>query len=146
MSMSYWIISGIGLKSESIVPFISTEKIVRLFCEQLPDDPDLADMVSSGDYSSFDVEDYLYGGGFENLSDVLCHCDDTDTITFGDDGDGGDYFYYPPSMPWHHVENEPQSEEEVVSRIVNAVQRITDMTEEEIKNIVDTELYVVGFG
>lgn len=146
MSMNYWMIEGIGLCTRDIKERIDTEKVVRFFVQQFPDDDDLLDMIAANNYSSFDMNDYLYGNGFENLADVLCHCDDTDSITFMDDGDGNCYFYYPPSMPWHHTSNEPQSEQEVIERIVRAVQKITDMTEEEIKKVIDNDLYVVGMG
>lgn len=146
MSMSYWMIEGVGLNADDVAPHINKEKAVRFFLEQLPEESDLADMIAANDYSSFDIEEYYYGNGFENLADVLCHCDETDSLTFGDDGDGGAYFYYPPSMPWHHTINEPQSEQEVIDRIIKAVQKITDMTEEEIKKIINNDLYVVGCG
>ena len=133
MSVSYWMIEGIGINANDVAPHINKEKAVRFFLKQLPEESDLADMIAANNYSSFDIEEYYYGNGFENLADVLCHCDDTDSLTFGDDGDGGAYFYYPPSMPWHHTSNEPQTEQEVIDRIIKAVQKITDMTEEEIK-------------
>lgn len=146
MSMSYWMIEGVGLNVRDVEPHINTERMVKFFYEQLPDDEDLEDMIASGDYSSFDMDEYFYGNAFENLADVLCHCDDTDSITFGDDGDGGVYFYYPPSMHWYHTATEPQSEQEVIDRIVNAVQKIADMTKEEISKIIDNDLYVMGCG
>lgn len=146
MSMSYWIIEGIGLNVADIEPHINKEKTVRFFSEQLPDEMDLKNIATTGDHTSFDMEEYYCGRGFENLADVLCHCDDTDSLTFGNDGEDGVYFYYPPSMPWHHTPNEPQTEQEVVDRIIKAVQKITDMTKEEVEKVIDKELYVVGAG
>lgn len=146
MSVSYWMIEGVGLNAADIESHINKEKAARFFSEQFPEEADLKDMVLTGDFSSFDMEEYYYGNGFENLADVLCHCDDTDSLTFGDDGEGTAYFYYPPSMPWHHTPDEPQTEQEVIDRIIKAVQKITDMTEEEIKKIIDNNLYVVGIG
>ena len=84
----------------------------------------------------FDADAICDYGGFDNFADVLCHCDETDTLTYGDDGEGVCYFYYPPSMPWHRVANEPDSEEEVVERIIRAVQKITDMSRSEIREPV----------
>lgn len=146
MSMSYWIIEGIGLNAQDIKPYINTEKAVRFFYEQFPDDPTLAGMIAANDYSTFDVESFYYGNGFENLADVLCHCDDTGSTIFGDDGDGNVYFYYPPSMPWCRSDTDPRSEQEVIGRMISAVQKITDMSEEKIKEVIDTDLYVVGMG
>lgn len=146
MSMSYWVIEGVGLNPHDIEPHINKEKVARFFYKQFPDDEELRGMIAANDYSSFDMEEYCYGNGFDNLADVLCHCDDTDSLTFCDDGEGTAYFYYPPSMPWHHTANEPQTEQEVIDRIVKAVQKITDMTEVEIKQVINNNLYVVGMG
>ncbi len=146
MSMSYWMIEGVGLNVDDIEPHINKEKAARFFYEQFPDDAELKDMIAANNYSSFDMEEYYDGNGFENLAEVLCFCDDTDSITFGDDGEGNAYFYYPPSMPWHHTATEPQTEQEVINRIIKAVQKITDMTEEEIKKVINNDLYVVGMG
>lgn len=146
MSVSHWLIEGIGIDANDIVPYIKTRKILQVFRDQFPEEAHLNRMLMTGNYSSFDMEEYLYGNGFENIADILCHCDDTDTLTFCDDGEGNSYFYYPPSMPWHHTKNEPQSEQEVIDRIVRAVQKIADMTRDQIEKIIDTDLYVVGFG
>ncbi len=79
--MEYWLIEGVGLNANDIEARIDREKAVRFFYEQLPEDSFLADMIAAGDYSPFDMEDYFWGNGFENLADVLCHCDDTDSLT-----------------------------------------------------------------
>ena len=60
--------------------------------------------------------------------------------------DGGAYFYYPPSMPWHRTDSEPDTLDEVHKRIIKAVQVITDLTDEEIEQMIDDDLYVVGIG
>ena len=49
-------------------------------------------------------------------------------------------------MPWHQTDTEPQSLEEVHKRIINAVQKITSLSNEDIAKMIDDELYVVGFG
>lgn len=146
MSVSYWVIRGIGLNTADIEPYINKKKMVHFLLDQFQNDMDLENIITTGDYTSFDIEEYCYEMGFDGLADILCYCDDTSTITCSNDGDGGAYFYYPPSMPWDHVPNEPQTEKEVIRRIIKAVQKITDMTKEEIKNVIDNDLYVVGFG
>ena len=119
MSTSYWMIEGIGLRALDVKPYINIEKAARFFHAQYPDDSDLAAMIAANDYSSFDLESFY-------RSNV--------------------YFYYPPSMPWHRSDTEPQSKEEVIARIIKAVQKITDMSGEEIKAVIDTDLYAVGMG
>ncbi len=146
MSVSYWMIEGIGIDTDKIEPLINKEKLAKMLLEQLPDDEDLLKIIEGKKYDELDVRDFLYGEPFENLGDLLTHCDDTDSITYGDDGDGGAYFYYPPSMPWHRVLNEPDTLEEVHRRIIKAVQVITDLPSEEIETMIDDDLYVVGIG
>lgn len=92
------------------------------------------------------MRDILYSYFDGRIGDLLAHCDDTDTLTFCDDGDGNEYFYYPPSMPWHRTENEPDSAEEVHRRIIKAVQCLTDLSEAEIEKMIDDDLYVCGCG
>jgi len=146
MSMSYWMIEGIGFNANKIKPHLNIGKVVGFFSKQFPDEADLRMMIFTGNHSDFDIDDYLYGNGFEDLADVLCHCDDTDTLTFCDDGDGNCYFYYPPSMPWDRMDNDPKSEQEVIDRIIAATQKITDLSAEEITSMIDKDLYVVGMG
>lgn len=150
MSMCYWTIEGVGLNVDEVAPYLNKEKIIRFLTEQLCNEPDtvadLNQMLTSGDFSEFDIDDYLYGCPFENLADLLTHCDDTDSITYGDDGEGGYYFYYPPSMPWEMRDTEPKSVREVHDRIIAAVQKIIDLQPEEIDRLIDDDLYVVGCG
>jgi len=150
MSMDYWMIEGIGLDTDKLVPWLNKGKVAQFLAEQLEDDTAtveyLRQMISSEDFRSLDIDDYLYGGPFENLADLLTHCDDTDSITYGSDGEGSYYFYYPPSMPWEMLETEPKSIKEVHERIIAAVQKITDLKAEEIDWMIDDDLRVVGFG
>lgn len=146
MSVSYWMIEGIGIDTDKIEPFLNKEKLARMLLEQLPDDEELASIIENKQYNELDVNDFLYGEPFNNLADLLTHCDDTDSITYGDDGDGGAYFYYPPSMPWHRTDNEPDTIEEVHRRIITAIQVIADLTDDEIETMINDDLYVVGIG
>lgn len=150
MSMSYWVIEGVGLNADKIVPYLNKEKVVRFLIEQLYNEPEdaasLDRMILSGDYSGFDIDDYMYGSPFDNIADMLTHCDDTDSITYGDDGDGSHYFYYPPSMPWEMRNTEPKSIQEAHERIIAAVQKLTDLDNAQIDHLIDDELYVVGCG
>lgn len=141
MNVSHWLITGIGIRANDIEPRIDETKAIQFLYEQFPDAVDLEIIFHDNDFTAKDLGQCC---GFDNLANVLCHCDDTDTLTYGDDGEGNQYFYYPPSMPWHHVFNEPKSENDVIDRIVAAVQKITNMSRDEIVNLIDTNLYVVG--
>lgn len=150
MSMNYWMIEGVGLDADNVRPFLNKEKLAKFLLEQLSGEPEdvelLSHMLSSGDVGKLNIDDYLYGMPFDNLADVLTHCDDTDSITYGDNGEGGYYFYYPPSMPWEMRDTEPKTVQEVHDRIIAAVQKITDLSPDEIDRMIDDELHVVGFG
>lgn len=146
MSISYWIIDGVGIDVSKLEQFLNKEKLVKLLSEQIPDDETLIEIIISKEYDKLDVDDYLYGQPFNDLADLFTYCDETDTITYGNDGDGGAYFYYPPSMPWHRTDSEPDTLDEVHKRIIKAVQVITDLTDEEIEQMIDDDLYVVGIG
>ena len=152
MSLSYWVIEGVGLCTEDIEPYINKKKLVEFMLEQLDSKDEeviseLKHMIATEDFSEFDLINYLYGYPFENLADILTHCDDFNSLTFGDDGDSGcssHYLYYPPSMPWWIREEDPKSLDEVHNRIVAAVQKITDMDAEDILRLIDDNLFVVG--
>lgn len=150
MSMSYWMIEGVGLDTDKIIPYLNNEKLAQFLIEQLGQEPEtvteLKRMVASGDFSSLDIEDYLYGQPFDNIADLLTHCDDTDSIIYGDDGEGSYYFYYPPSMPWEMRDTEPKNIQEVHNRIIAAVQQVADLESDEIDLMIDDDLHVVGFG
>lgn len=87
-----------------------------------------------------------YGEPFENLADVFTFCDDTDSLTYGDNGNGESYFYYPPSYPWERTENEPSSIAEVHERVIKAVLRLCDMTREQVETLIDDDIYDYGCG
>lgn len=146
MSMSYWMIEGVGIDVEKIRPHLNKRKVLNLILEQCPDDEDALEWKKRRDLTKFDIDDYLYGNPFDNLGDLLTHCDKTDSITYGDNGDGEVYFYYPPSMPWDRTENDPSSLKEVHRRIVDAVMVVTDLSADEIEKMIDDDIYEVGCG
>lgn len=63
-----------------------------------------------------------------------------------DNGDGEHYFYYTRSYPWERRNNEPQSIEEVYERIIAAVIRICDISPDDIRVLVDEDIYDYGCG
>lgn len=146
MSTCYWTIQGIGINADHVRPHLNPRKLVELLFRELPRDEKVAKWKAKQDLSGFDIDDYLYGQPFDNLADLLTYCDDTYTLTYGDNGEGTQWLYYPPSMPWHHTENEPRSAAEVHQRIVKAVMQVTDLSEEEIDKLIDDDVYAVGVG
>lgn len=146
MSMSYWLLEGVGICADEIVPHIENKKLAHMLLKEMPEDEELISIVKNKKYDELQIDEFLYGEPYDSVAEMLTFCDDTDSITYGDDGEGTSYFYYPPSMPWHQTDTEPQSLEEVHKRIINAVQKITSLSNEDIAKMIDDELYVVGFG
>ena len=139
MSVSYWMCEGVGIRVGRLFPHLNNDKCIALIKEKYGEE-----FVE--DENEFDIDDYLYGELFQNLGDMLCHCDDTNTLSYGDNGDGEYYFYYTPSYPWDRRDNEPTSLEDVHERIKDAVQRICDLTREEIEALIDDDIYEYGCG
>lgn len=139
MSMCYWICQGIGIRTNELYSFLNKDKCVSEILRQLPDE-----QIDASNY--FDIDDYFYGEPFENMGDLLCHVDDTDSMTYGDNGDGEYFFYYIPSYPWERRENEPESIEEVHNRIYLAVQKLCDISREEVEELIDDDIYEYGCG
>lgn len=146
MSVSYWMIEGVGIDVEKVKPHFNNKKLAQLLAEQLPDDEIVIEIMEKGSFDNLDINDFMYGEPFDNLADLFLHCDDSNSLTYGDDGESGAYLYYPPSLPWERTENDPETLEKVHRRIIKAVQRVTDLSDEEIEQMIDDELYVVGIG
>lgn len=138
MSVCHWICEGIGINTDDVIGKINIKKCIKFLKEQLPD----AEIEENG----FDIDDFLYGQPFDNFGDVLCHCDDTDTLTYGDNGEGEYYFFYTTSYPWERRDNEPASIEEVHERIIAAVQKLCDLTSDQIEKLIQDDLYEYGCG
>lgn len=139
MSMNYWMCESIGIATNKLIPHLDTAKCIEVIKKQ-------SNGELTPDADEFDIDDYFYGELFENLADMLCHCDTTNTLTYGDNGNGEYFFYYAPSYPWNRRENEPNSIAEVHERIKDAVQCICNMTREEIEAMIDDDIYEYGCG
>lgn len=136
--MCHWICQGIGIRTNDLYEYLDEDKCIKFIKKQVPG--------IEIKKESFDIDDYFYGEPFENLADLLCFCDNTDTLTYGDDNDGNYFFYYQPSYPWSRTENEPSTKEEVYTRIMDAVQKITNLQRYEIRELIDDDIYEYGCG
>lgn len=126
------------LEGQFVESYLNQTKCVNVLRQQLD--------VEVQDTDGFDIDDYFYGNPFQHLGDFLCHCDDTNTMTFGDNSDGEYFFYYAPSYPWERKENEPASISEVHERIIDAVLRICDLSRSQIDEMIENDLYDYGCG
>lgn len=138
MSVCYWMNQGVGIRASQLYPHLNSHKCYVAVCQQLQDE--------EIDENEFELEDYLYGEPFQNLGDFMCHLDNTNVMTYGDNGDGEYYFYYAPSYPWERLDNEPLSLTEVHERIVDAVVKVTDLTRKQADALIDDDIYEYGCG
>lgn len=107
MSVSYWLIEGIGIDTEKLFPHIDKKKFVQTLHELLPDNAEVLAIMEENNYQQVQIDDFFDGNPYESLADLLTHCEDTACTTYASDGDGGEYFFYPPRMPWRQAANEP---------------------------------------
>lgn len=89
---------GVGIRTNDLYPHLNNKKCIAVLKQQMGRD------FSLENEEDFDIDDYFYGEPFENLADFLCHCDDTNTMTYEGNGDGDCFFYYAPSYPWSRKE------------------------------------------
>lgn len=126
MSMKACPIEGYGINTNGISDRIVPEKFVAFAKEQ--------NIYREG---HDDPEDYIYDV-FYGYGDLLCHCDDSNQMNYGST-EYCDYFLFAPAYPWYQNEEyfKIKSKRDVETIIVNAVQKLTDMTEEEIRHKID---------
>ena len=138
MSKIYWINQGIGVRSSELYPHLDSHKCFVAVCQQLPNEEINED--------EFELDDFFYGRVFENLGDFMCHLDDADVLTYGDNNCGESYFYYPPSYPWERTDNEPLSLTDVHERIIDAIVKVTNLTRKQADALIDDDIYEYGCG
>lgn len=152
--MTRWVIEGVGIPAEEVLPYLDKRKVARVLQELLPADKRISEIIDEERYENLELfieslyddgvvhlQDYFYCALDGGLGYMLKCCDETETLVSAPDESGLEYLYYPPSMSWERSENEPESLEEVHYRIVMAVQKLADMTEAEIETLIDDDLY-----
>ncbi len=145
MSHYHWIVQGVGIDTSKVKPYIDGEKFANVLYDYSDYNKKLYDGVKDTDFGRKDGSaDYLLRPAceFDNLAELLTFCDDTNSIVYTYDGKGNSFFHYPPSMPWERTETEPQTIKEVHNRIIEAVKKITSLTDDEIDKMIDDDLYV----
>ena len=137
MSTEYWICNGIGINVEYILPRLDKKKCMK-FIESQIDGVEIEE-------KEFDINKFIEYPFFDNIADMLTYCDDTDTLTYTDNGEGTYYFLYEPSYPWLRLPKEPETREEVYENIIKAVRKITNMQSYEIRELIE-DIYDWGCG
>lgn len=138
MSMSYWGVVGIGVRSSRIEKYLDKHKCYLEVCKQVPEE--------KIEEENFDLNDFLYGAVFQNLGDFLyCICDKYDGMSWEENGQNDSYFIYPASYPWYRSPKDPQSFAEVEEIIVDTLTKVTNLSEEDIRSLIE-EINEAGCG
>ena len=116
MSYSYWGIVGYGVCIDDITKYIDNEKVNLKVRELSPNETFEEDVFE---------DDTFCGCPYNNFAEFLSELDDTNVLTWEDGGNSGKCFLmYSPKYPWQMNGNEPQSYEEIETRIVNALRKV----------------------
>lgn len=140
--------TGIGLKVKNITPYFVKSKVIREILDQVGEFIDaeyaneLRRIYRTGRDEKVVTEDVIYQAGYNSSAEFLMWCDVSDIISCGKDLSGDECVFFARSMPWERVENEPESIDEVYSRIVEMVQRVTNMTADQIADLIIDGLVV----
>lgn len=143
-----WMIYGIGMETQPVEDNLNAEKLEA----ELRKIPEFANALSAiGDAQHYDSHEEWVSEVFAELqidsaAELLSRLDDTQTLTYSGDGNGNNYLFYPPSFPWQRIENEPETAEQVIENITKLVRSVTDMTAEEITQMIDEGLQVECWG
>ena len=141
MGKNICVISGIGLDCDELEPYLSAKKLGALMKKWYPNDREIEDLLA-GDYSVDDIDSLLWDN-YAGWHEVLCDMDDTHVLTWDTDVYGSHWLVYPPSMPWQRCENEPQTPDEAVDRIVKVIRQVSDLSDDKIRDMIgwDVESY-----
>lgn len=130
MSSRCYPIVGFGIATEDIEPYLDEQKCITELKRLLPDEE-----INPETFLLENLSDYMYGEPFDDFGDFLCQMDDTGMLTYSS-ASGYSYCYYPPSYPWEMSSGEPASEAEVHEIIANALNRVCNISKDEVCRLV----------
>lgn len=155
MSVSYWMNEGLGVALADIIESVDAEKI-RIYLknndafESLTEDEYeewMRDFHQAGNQDRLEMLVEFYRNDAPNLSALFTNSDEKHLLSYGDDGDGKYFLFYPPAYPWERDENECTTEEAARQHVLSAIMQFTfdDTDASEIEKHIDY-IYEVGIG
>lgn len=114
MSLSYWMIVGLGLSMKELFPYLQASKIRQRLREQKGSDLNMEDTALWGkinDTERFKLLLEYLTGDFQ-FADLIAQSDGRHLLSYANDGEDNTYLYYEPSYPWEREEKEFRTEEE----------------------------------
>ncbi len=123
MSLSYWMIVGLGLSMKELFPYLQASKIRQRLREQKGSDLNMEDTALWGkinDTERFKLLLEYLTGDFQ-FADLIAQSDGRHLLSYANDGEDNTYLYYEPSYPWEREEKEFRTEEEAKEYICSIV-------------------------
>lgn len=136
-----WTIYGVGLNASDVAVHMDPKKMTEVIKEAWPEE----DMTAYANADADELLDAFFDG---DPAGILIAADGTYDFESANDGEGdtGYYFVLPPRMPWQHSTTEPHSLDETRKRIIAATQKVTNLQAYEIREMIEDNLCVHGFG
>ena len=153
MSMNCEIAQGIGLVlDDSVISRIDDEKLTKALKNQLSFDYEdvFYELYPEGDkdkdfFHKEDIGLLLYGVTYNYIAEIFEETMQQRHVLTYAHIEGDDVLFIPPVFPWQVKEDDPKTEEEAIDLICQAVMNLTNMTKEEVKEKIDTDLYLADF-
>lgn len=122
MSMSYWMIRGLGFSMDKISEHLDAERILEALGQKEPP-------ISAADienWSGMDNAGRLHAlAEFQNVqfgfADIIGDSDPLNLLSYGNDGECGSYLFYEPCLPWEMREHECKTEQAARDHICDVV-------------------------
>ena len=149
MSLSYWMIVGLGLSMKELFPYLQASKIRQRLRKQKGTDLNMEDTALWGkinDTERFKLLLEYLTGGFQ-FADLIEQSDGRHLLSYANDGEDNTYLYYEPSYPWEREEEDFRTEEEAKRYICNIVMPFVgdQVTRKDILALIG-DVYEVGCG
>lgn len=136
MELNTCIYRAIGLEVSSFSSFVDEGKVKKLF-----DEKGLTEDVTGGDYN---YENCLKLFRAESFAELLYNLDETDCLSYRTYREDEQYLFYEPTFPWERKEEEPETLEDAQEMIIRMIQKVTNVSADQILSMINYELFVEG--
>ena len=123
MSVTRWPIIGYGIKIDNIAKYINNNKVKKEISNLLPNETTIFD-------EDILQSDCFCGNPYYYFSEFLADLDNHRWFTYDSNGDGDEFFLYPPKYPWEIRDDDPKSMEDIDKRLIEILNKICDMPDE----------------
>lgn len=149
MSVSYWMIYGIGLSMDDLSPYLDSDKVLQKMAELKGLVLETAETIQWGktnDTARLAMLREHLNCSF-GFADLIAESDSHGLLSYGNDGEDANFLYYEPSYPWQQRNHECQTEEAVRTHICDVVMPFVNdnTTRKDILTLID-QISQVGMG